>query len=491
MKNNWFTVSAVPKFLWCTWSVPVGKLTGREVNYEWYLRVQDVFFRSIVETYNERILENFVVLGDMAYPISIDVPKSAPLGERGKRAYSTIMDTVTQQPQDGSKNPQMGYSMDLAYAQPPGLGENAERGVSMNKVTTRPQRGGESFQTVNSMNRVVPRPQQGGEDIQAGSSMYTTMAHPNVQRGYTTHAGFPQPPGGNEKGQTGYVMDMAWVQPHHRVERFEIGYSMDKHSPPRRRCDKDLGHAANMPYPPRIHEKEFEMGHPMNMTCSTHVQQQNLGMEPPMTYPPRVHEKNIGKGYSMDMGPPPRVRAENCETGYLTNTTTPQLRDARKKVKAQSLTETTSQQKVSSVSQANKNAAMALMQVHRSPTKSDSDWSDDGSIKLNYWQHTPVLHPMARMNSGERAEKRPSIIHPHPMQAVIEKELANSEQGEKDFQAFMHRHVPNTTARAKDIAKNSDNIDVDESMTDELKAFFTNLDERYPKRTYARDPRNA
>ena len=365
---------------------------GREVNYEWYIRVQDVFFRSIVETYNERILENFVVLGDMAYPISIDVPKAVPLGERGKRAYSMIMDTVTLQPQDGIKNPQMGYSMDVAYTQPPGLGENAELRASMNKVIPRPQRGGESFQTVNSMNRVVPRPQRGGEDIRTGSSMNTTMAHPNVQKGYMTHAVFPQPPGG-KKGQTGYVIDMAWVHPNHRVERFEIGNSMDTDSPPRRRSDKDIDHAANMPYPSRIHEKEFGMGHPMNMTCSTHVQQQNLGMDPPMTYPPRVHEKNIGKGYSMDMGPPPRVRAENCETGYLTNTTTPQPRDARKKVKAQSLTETTSQQKVSSVPQANKNAAMALMQVHSSPTKSDSDWSDDGSIKLNYWNTHPSSIP--------------------------------------------------------------------------------------------------
>jgi hypothetical protein len=111
MKNNWFTVSAVPKFLWCTWGVPVRKLTGREVNYEWYLRVQDVFFRSIVETYNQRILENFVVLGDMAYPISIDVPKAVPLGERGKRAYSTIMDTVTQQPQESSDGLLDGYGL--------------------------------------------------------------------------------------------------------------------------------------------------------------------------------------------------------------------------------------------------------------------------------------------------------------------------------------------------------------------------------------------
>lgn len=460
------------------------------MNYEWYLRVQDVFFRSIVETYNERILENFVVLGDMAYPIDTAVPNAAALGERGKRAYSTIMDTVTIRPQGGSKNPQIGYSMDVAYPQPPGLRENADQGFSMNNIIPRPQRGGESVQTVYSMNRAVPRPQQGGEHIRTGSSVNTNMALPDFQKGYPTDV-IPQPPSGDEKGQVDYLIDMAWPQPKHRVEKFGLGYSMVTDSPPRRHGDKDIDHAANMTYPPQIHEKKFEMGNPMNTNCSPHVQQQNLGMDPPMTYPPRVHGKTIRKGYAMDMGHPPRGRAENFETGYLTNTAIMQPQDARKKVKAQRPMENASQQIFPSVPQANKNAAIALTQVHSSPTKSDCDWSDDGSIKLNYWTHTPVIHPMAMMNSAEGAEKRPKIIHPHPIQAVIEKELANSEQGEKDFQTFMHRHVPNSTARARDIEKDSGNIDVDESMTDELKALFTNLDERYPKRTYARDPKKC
>lgn len=463
---------------------------GREVNYEWYIRVQDVFFRSIVETYNERILENYVVLGDMAYPINTIVSEAITLGERGKRAYSTIMDTVTLRPQGGGKNPQMGYSMDVAYPQPSGLGENADQDSSKNKGIPRPQRGGENGQTVCSMNRAVPRPQQGGEDIRTGSSMNTNMALPDVQKGYSTNV-VPRPPSGNEKGQMGHLRDMAWPQPKHRVEKFELGYSMVTDSPPRRHGDKDIDHAANMTYPPRIHEKKFEMGHPMNTNCPPHVQQQNLGTDPPMTYPPRVHAKNIGKGYAMDMRDHSWGRAENFETGYLTNTTIPQPQDARKKVKVQRLMENKSQQMLPSVPQANKNAAMALTQVHSSPTKSDCEWSDDGSIKLNYWTHTPVIHPMAMMNSGERAEKHPKIIRPHPMQAVIEKELANSEQGEKDFQAFMHRHVPNSTVRARDTEKDSESIAVDEPVTDELKSFFTNLDERYPKRTYARDPKKC
>jgi hypothetical protein len=55
--------------------MPCANIEGQELSYEWYLKVQDVFFRSTIEAYNNCLREKFVVLGDMAYPMNTIVPK--------------------------------------------------------------------------------------------------------------------------------------------------------------------------------------------------------------------------------------------------------------------------------------------------------------------------------------------------------------------------------------------------------------------------------
>jgi len=73
--NNWFTVAELPRFLNDNWGMPCANIEGQELSYEWYLRVQNVFFRSVIEAYNNCLKECFVVLGDTAYPMNTIVPK--------------------------------------------------------------------------------------------------------------------------------------------------------------------------------------------------------------------------------------------------------------------------------------------------------------------------------------------------------------------------------------------------------------------------------
>ncbi|KAE9367522.1 hypothetical protein N431DRAFT_561477 [Stipitochalara longipes BDJ] len=75
LENNWFTVSELPRFLNDNWGMPCANIEGQELSYEWYLKVQDIFFRSLIEAYNNCLRESFVVLGDTAYPMNTIVPR--------------------------------------------------------------------------------------------------------------------------------------------------------------------------------------------------------------------------------------------------------------------------------------------------------------------------------------------------------------------------------------------------------------------------------
>jgi hypothetical protein len=76
LNNNWFVVSGLPKFLWGKWTLPCTEIRGRRLGWEWYLTVQDVFFRGVLEAYTEALRENFVVVGEVAYPMNTIVPRS-------------------------------------------------------------------------------------------------------------------------------------------------------------------------------------------------------------------------------------------------------------------------------------------------------------------------------------------------------------------------------------------------------------------------------
>lgn len=75
LNNNWLVVEGVPKFLWGMWTVPCTEIQGRKMGWEWYLRVQDVFFRSVLEGYYGELAGEFVLLRGVAYPINTIVPK--------------------------------------------------------------------------------------------------------------------------------------------------------------------------------------------------------------------------------------------------------------------------------------------------------------------------------------------------------------------------------------------------------------------------------
>jgi hypothetical protein len=75
LHNNWFTVSGLPKFIWKNWTMPFTEIEGVEMSWEWYLRIQDVFFHNMLETYYECMQKHFVVVNDVAYPINSVVPK--------------------------------------------------------------------------------------------------------------------------------------------------------------------------------------------------------------------------------------------------------------------------------------------------------------------------------------------------------------------------------------------------------------------------------
>jgi hypothetical protein len=82
LKNNWFVVEGVPRFLWRVWTTPCTEIQGRELSWEWYLRVQDVFFRGMLQAYYEGIEGEFAILRGMAYPINTIVPR----GEGGEES---------------------------------------------------------------------------------------------------------------------------------------------------------------------------------------------------------------------------------------------------------------------------------------------------------------------------------------------------------------------------------------------------------------------
>jgi hypothetical protein len=156
MNNQWFTVSAVPKFLWCNWTIPCTKIGTRGLSWEWYLRVQDVFFRSMVEAYNQCIIENYIIFGDMVFPINSVIPKPAAGGEQVDMGFSNVslaaqyaarcemadnslemesqMNTNSQQPQRGNENIGMAYSMSTIAPNPQQIRENAERRAEISKA---------------------------------------------------------------------------------------------------------------------------------------------------------------------------------------------------------------------------------------------------------------------------------------------------------------------------------------------------------------------
>lgn len=74
LNNTWFAVEGVPKFLWGMWTVPLVEIEGRKMGWEWYLRVQDVFFKSMLEGYYKEFHEQFVILRGTAYPNNTLVP---------------------------------------------------------------------------------------------------------------------------------------------------------------------------------------------------------------------------------------------------------------------------------------------------------------------------------------------------------------------------------------------------------------------------------
>jgi hypothetical protein len=82
LNNNWFTVAGLPQFIWNKWTLPCTNIEGVELSWEWYLRVQDVFFHNMLETYYECLKENFVILNGMAYPINSIIPKSVAAAAR-------------------------------------------------------------------------------------------------------------------------------------------------------------------------------------------------------------------------------------------------------------------------------------------------------------------------------------------------------------------------------------------------------------------------
>jgi hypothetical protein len=81
LNHNWLVVDGVPKFLWGMRTVPCTEIQGRKMGWEWYLKVQDVFFRSVLEGYYGELAGEFVILRGVAYPINSIVPKEG--GARG------------------------------------------------------------------------------------------------------------------------------------------------------------------------------------------------------------------------------------------------------------------------------------------------------------------------------------------------------------------------------------------------------------------------
>jgi hypothetical protein len=148
MNNHWFTVSAIPKFLWCKWTIPCTKIGARELGWEWYLRVQDVFFRNMVEAYNQCIIENYVVFGDMAFPMNTVVPKPTSGGEQVGMASSTT-------------------SLAAQYAARSGEHDSGlETAYRMNTINPQPQRDVESVEMAYSTNAVIPTAQQVRENTE-------------------------------------------------------------------------------------------------------------------------------------------------------------------------------------------------------------------------------------------------------------------------------------------------------------------------------------
>lgn len=50
--------------------MPCTNIKGEALSYQWYLNVQDIFFKNIIEAYNNCLWEKFFLVGDIAYPMN-------------------------------------------------------------------------------------------------------------------------------------------------------------------------------------------------------------------------------------------------------------------------------------------------------------------------------------------------------------------------------------------------------------------------------------
>jgi hypothetical protein len=73
--RNWFIVSGLPHFMWTKWGLPCTEINGNKMSTEWHSKVQGGFFRGVLEAYTELLMDNYVFVGDMAYPMNSTVPR--------------------------------------------------------------------------------------------------------------------------------------------------------------------------------------------------------------------------------------------------------------------------------------------------------------------------------------------------------------------------------------------------------------------------------
>ena len=78
--NNRFLLQTLPHFLWHAFSIAIFNFEGKEMGWEWYLRVQDVFYKSALSQYNEFVFDAYDIVGQMAYPWTRDTEIVEDLG---------------------------------------------------------------------------------------------------------------------------------------------------------------------------------------------------------------------------------------------------------------------------------------------------------------------------------------------------------------------------------------------------------------------------
>jgi len=57
------------------WGLPCTEIYGKNLSTEWCSKVQGGFFGGALEVYTELLMDSYVFVGDMAYPMNSTVPR--------------------------------------------------------------------------------------------------------------------------------------------------------------------------------------------------------------------------------------------------------------------------------------------------------------------------------------------------------------------------------------------------------------------------------